>query len=158
VRFGRGSMPFKDADKRRQYQKDYHERWYRDNGDKRRKQVRERRRKTRDWLADVKKQGECSVCGLSGQIAHWALEYHHRHGEEKIASISYLVGNGYGRQTIEDEMAKCDLICSNCHRMEHYNEWVSGKKSSNKTSEKAKAARRKRRKRERAAVKRNREE
>lgn len=149
-------MPFKDPAKRKAYQRSYHEKWYRDNGDKRRAQVRERRRKTRDWLAEVKKQGECHVCGLSGEIAHWALDYHHRDGEEKVASISYLVGNGYGRKTIEDEMAKCDLICSNCHRTQHYNEWVSGKKHG-KTSEKAKAARRKRRKQERAAVKRNRD-
>lgn len=119
-------MPFKDPQKRREYQRSYHSRWYQDNGDRRRAQVRQRRKQTRDWLARLKAAGSCSQCQLSGAIAPWALDYHHINHHDKEATVSYLVGNGYARSRIEAEIAKCELICSNCHRTMHYEEHKAG--------------------------------
>lgn len=120
------TVPFKDPQKRKEYQRKYHSRWYQSNGERRRKQVNARRRRTREWIHDLKSEGECVECGLSGSIAPWALDYHHLDGTVKDASVSYLVGNGYGRKRIEKEIEKCELICSNCHRTRHYQEYKAG--------------------------------
>jgi hypothetical protein len=41
--------------------------------------------------------------------------------DEKFASVSQLVSYGYGIASIDAEIAKCDLVCSNCHR---YRTWL----------------------------------
>ena len=142
-------MPFKDADKRREYQREYHKKWYQSNADKRRAQVRLRRKQVREKLQMVKAQGECVMCGLSGSIATWALDYHHINHHEKVASVSYLVGNGYSWKKIEKEIAKCELICSNCRRIKHYEEHQAGIKHNKKIEGRANATRRERKKRRR---------
>jgi len=142
-------MPFKDADKRREYQRNYHKKWYQSNADKRRAQVRLRRKQTREKLQKIKAEGSCVVCGLSGQIATWALDYHHINHDDKVASISYLVGNGYSWKRIEKEIAKCQLICSNCHRIKHYKEHLAGKKHNEKIEGRADKTRQERKRRKR---------
>jgi hypothetical protein len=42
------------------------------------------------------------------------MEFDHREGEEKNAEISRLVN--FSIKRIEEEISKCDLVCSNCHR------------------------------------------
>jgi len=142
-------MPFKDPDKRREYQRNYHKKWYQSNADKRRAQVRLRRKQVREKLQMIKAQGQCVECGLSGDIATWALDYHHINHKDKLASISFLVGNGYSWKKIEKEIAKCELICSNCHRIRHYKEHKAGIKNNEKVEGRVDATRRERKKRKR---------
>jgi hypothetical protein len=48
------------------------------------------------------------------------LDYDHRPSEEKKANVSILVKRGAARDVILAEMAKCDLVCANCHRIRTY--------------------------------------
>ena len=116
-------MPFKDASKRKSYQKRYHEGWYAENGDHRKQQVKNRRRKLKQRFADYKQTLECHKCGLSGKDNQWALEHHHLDPNEKVTSIAHLVTSGYSWDTVMEEVAKCIVICANCHRMEHWEEY-----------------------------------
>ncbi len=45
------------------------------------------------------------------------MDFDHRPGEHKIDTISQLVRNGASMAKILAEVAKCDLVCSNCHRI-----------------------------------------
>jgi len=36
--------------------------------------------------------------------------------------VSYMVRQKLSRQRILDEIAKCDILCANCHRKLHYEE------------------------------------
>jgi len=65
----------------------------------------------------MKLQEGCTLCGYN-KCAH-ALEFHHRNPEEKEFYIS--ASNVRRRGWIEaiDEMNKCTLLCSNCHREVH---------------------------------------
>jgi len=31
-----------------------------------------------------------------------------------------MITYGYGAEALEAEIAKCDVLCANCHRIEHY--------------------------------------
>ena len=61
--------------------------------------------------------GCCERCGYDKHPA--ALEFHHRNPEEKSFTIG-MVGNK-SWSVIVEELKKCELICSNCHNIEHSN-------------------------------------
>jgi len=64
-----------------------------------------------------KQQGsKCKECGHADP-RH--LVYHHRDGETKIDSIARMHKNGYTKQDVLDEIAKCDLLCVHCHKNKH---------------------------------------
>jgi hypothetical protein len=48
------------------------------------------------------------------------LEFHHSDPLDKNAEMKVLVNNKWS--DIEAELEKCVLLCSNCHREEHWNE------------------------------------
>ena len=76
----------------------------------------EKRRKEqiRNWFAEYKKTVSCSRCGrMSG------LEFHHRLPVEKKDTISSLVRNGAPMEKVLDEIKKCDILCTKCHRELH---------------------------------------
>lgn len=51
----------------------------------------------------------------------WVMDFDHRDGEVKIRSISYMaIGNTSSFAKIKQEIAKCDLVCANCHRQRTY--------------------------------------
>jgi hypothetical protein len=61
--------------------------------------------------------GKCSRCGWAGNIA--ALEFHHIDGSTKELTIGNVANKSW--DTIKHELAKCELLCSCCHRIEHSN-------------------------------------
>lgn len=59
------------------------------------------------------KSGPCVDCGVP--YPSYVMDWDHRPGEVKLFTIS--VGKATkARQAVLDEIAKCDLVCSNCHR------------------------------------------
>ena len=64
------------------------------------------------------KGGKCEKCGYNKCIA--ALDFHHKNPEEKIYDVKSLMNRKW--ELIQEEIDKCILLCSNCHREEHWNE------------------------------------
>ena len=62
------------------------------------------------------KGGKCELCGYSRCTE--ALELHHVNSNGKDFSIS---SKGYTRswKRVKQELDKCALVCSNCHREIH---------------------------------------
>ena len=66
------------------------------------------------------KGGSCK-CGYNKCLA--ALEFHHRDPNEKDFSISSMMLTSVTPmpwELVSKELDKCDLLCTNCHREEHY--------------------------------------
>jgi 5-methylcytosine-specific restriction endonuclease McrA len=59
--------------------------------------------------------GECQDCGYSKCTA--AMEFHHLDGIKEFA----ISGNGstISWEKMKEELKKCVLLCSNCHRERH---------------------------------------
>lgn len=70
----------------------------------------------REYIQSIKSQLKCSICG---EDRYWCLDFHHTNPSEKEYNISSLVHGG-ARQKIEEELKKCIVVCSNCHRDIHY--------------------------------------
>jgi len=74
------------------------------------------RRAPRQAIADkIKMDAGCMDCGLRPKYAQ-VLEFDHRPDEIKLFHVSDRISTG----TMEDmlaEIAKCDVVCANCHRI-----------------------------------------
>lgn len=68
----------------------------------------------RDYLRELKKE-PCVDCD---QRFHWAaMDFDHVRGT-KMFNISFAATSGrVGMERLKAEVAKCDLVCSNCHRV-----------------------------------------
>lgn len=72
--------------------------------------------KRREVIASGK-SGGCQKCGER----HLAcLDFHHRAGTIKLGSVGKAGWCGIKR--LKEEIAKCDVLCSNCHRKHHFEE------------------------------------
>lgn len=65
--------------------------------------------------------GKCIKCGYDEHIA--ALEFHHRDPSKKYYTISTKLRE-YSFEDLKNELDKCDLLCSNCHKILHYDELI----------------------------------
>lgn len=61
--------------------------------------------------------GKCQCCGYA--ICNDALEFHHINPEEKEFTFGRIKANPKNREKIINELKKCILLCSNCHREIH---------------------------------------
>lgn len=61
--------------------------------------------------------GKCVKCGYNKHPA--ALQFHHNQGEKNFGLSN---GTGWARawKTLLKELDLCELICANCHAIEHY--------------------------------------
>lgn len=110
-------MPYKDRETRRDYHHRYNKGHYQRNAERRREEVKQRRRSIKRRFEDYKRTLSCAVCGFSGADCPWAIEFDHLDAETKSCSVSHLVTSGYSWDRIMEEVAKCEPLCSNHHRI-----------------------------------------
>jgi hypothetical protein len=53
-------------------------------------------------------------CGNS--FPSCVMEFDHVRGD-KVIGVGLLAGYGVSIEAIQEEIAKCDLVCANCHRI-----------------------------------------
>lgn len=77
------------------------------------------------WLLKLKEK-PCADCGNSFPAC--CMDFDHRPDEKKSYCIGTMFAHHYSRSLIERELNKCDLVCSNCHRIRTRNKRLgSGK-------------------------------
>jgi predicted transcriptional regulator len=70
-----------------------------------------------DFLTKIqiyKERNGCSDCFI--MYPHYVLEFDHRPEFKKISNV-YRVFKKYGADKAWQEVAKCDVVCSNCHKV-----------------------------------------
>ena len=78
-------------------------------------QVVERTKKLKQKMVEYK-GGCCEICGYDKYIG--ALDFHHINPKEKDFSIAKVRQYNFD-EVIKEELDKCMLVCSNCHREIH---------------------------------------
>jgi len=63
------------------------------------------------------KGGCCNRCGQMFECLD-VYDFHHRNPSEKEQSLNNLVNSNWNN--IVKELDKCDLLCSNCHKITHW--------------------------------------
>jgi hypothetical protein len=99
-------MSYKDKKKNRETQAV----WYEKHRLEVNKAVRAQRTENRA-KAITTRGGRCIACGSTAN-----LEFHHRNRKEKETQIATLWSRS--EEFRENELAKCDLLCTECHKTE----------------------------------------
>jgi hypothetical protein len=109
-------MPYKDKNK----QAEAASKHYQANKDKLKARAKayttRQRLLLRRYVIEAKQQ-PCIICKLS--FPPCVMDFHHRAGEKKENDVATMVNRGVSLATLQREIAKCDIICSNCHRIKH---------------------------------------
>ena len=93
------------------------QRWHYRNREWNTERTLRRRARLRTWVNEMKEKSGCERCG-SGDPA--CLDYHHPDGVEKEMDVGTMITHGYGKDALETEIERCEVLCANCHRKEHY--------------------------------------
>ncbi len=114
-------MRRRNRDSERAYARDY----YRRNGAEKRARRRlayaegrwrdPRQEMAAAHVARRKRGGVCVDCGLQPDNPT-VLDYDHVRGS-KVFEVSKARARGSSPEEIDAEIAKCDLVCANCHRL-----------------------------------------
>jgi hypothetical protein len=114
-------MPYKDRDRRLAKNRANNKRWYAANREAaiaakavRRERIRAELRK----LVDQARDRPCMDCG--GTFPVVCMDFDHVRGK-KHKNVADMVSNCASVPVILAEIAKCDVVCSNCHRVRTYN-------------------------------------
>jgi predicted transcriptional regulator len=70
------------------------------------------------------KGGQCVDCGLKLCDSHYSVfDFHHIDSTTKDPNFSKIKYQNWNK--IKEEIEKCELLCSNCHRIKHalINKW-----------------------------------
>lgn len=86
---------------------------YRQRARKNNKLYRER---NRQFISQYKSEKGCYFCKENTPIC---LDFHHLNPDEKEINISIMSRGANSIETIMNEVNKCLVICSNCHRKLH---------------------------------------
>jgi hypothetical protein len=97
-------------------QRAYTNKHYAENKPQRRAQLKAsnaaRRIRVRDFIRAMKEEAGCADCGESDPIV---LDFDHLRDKEFNISMA-AIGGGISEKRLLDEIAKCEVVCSNCHR------------------------------------------
>lgn len=76
------------------------------------KQIESSRQK-QVWLCEYLSSHPCVDCGEQDITV---LEFDHTGTEPKVANVSRLVDGTHALATVQQEVAKCEVRCANCHK------------------------------------------
>jgi hypothetical protein len=90
---------------------------YQANKPRRQAQNKRRQADFMAWYVSLKAGRPCADCGQS--FHHAAMQWDHLPGQVKKAALGFLARRGSRRRVLE-EIAKCELVCANCHAVRSY--------------------------------------
>lgn len=102
---------------KKEYFRDHMRRWRSANKERNNRNWRNCRLVKKQWLEVYKAQG-CSRCPEKDPVC---IDFHHRDPSQKELEVSLAIAR-WSLERIRAEVAKCDLLCSNCHRKLHASE------------------------------------
>jgi hypothetical protein len=103
--------------KSKEDKKIYERNWYKTIGKEKRKIANNRwKYKQRDEFQEFKKKLKCNRCP-ENHVA--CLEFHHLDPTLKDIEVGRAALR-WSLKRLKEEIIKCEILCSNCHRKEHY--------------------------------------
>jgi len=106
-------MPYRDIHKKRAAGRA----WFHRNKGKKKATQERLRVALRAWFADLKRGKSCCRCGEANPVC---LHFHHRTPSLKENALADAVRREWSKARIVAELAKCDVLCANCHAKHHF--------------------------------------
>lgn len=112
-------MPYTDRDTQLKYLND----WYQQNKAEHSAKASTRRKRKRSYrkrfVDRYKALVGCVRCGYKTYVG--ALDLHHVKPSDKVLNVSRMVSDIWPMRDIKNEIRKCVVLCTNCHREAHSN-------------------------------------
>lgn len=110
-------MPYKNKEQQLEAQRN----WYQKNkaaiNAKHKQYRKENKTKLMQWFKEYKSTLCCMKCPENHPSC---LHFHHRNPDEKRFTISTALRLCVCMEELLVEIAKCDVLCANCHAKEHH--------------------------------------
>jgi len=103
-------------EEKRQYDRDYYASMSTERKKRKQALMRDRIIRIRDSIRAFKAEIGCASCA-ERDVA--CLDFHHTDDNKEI-NVSDAVRLGWSLERLRTEMAKCVVLCSNCHRKLHF--------------------------------------
>lgn len=98
----------------------YRREWYARNAERAKAKTVQRKKELIRWFREYKSSLACIRCGENHPAC---LDFHHRNpGEKEIMLSRVIADRAWSKERILEEVAKCDVLCANCHRKQHWEE------------------------------------
>jgi len=97
--------------------REYRKKWYANNKKAAKAAVKQRKQEIRVWFNEYKATLKCAYCSETDPAC---LDFHHIDPSEKEINVPWAVDWGWGVERIKREIAKCIVLCANCHRKNHW--------------------------------------
>jgi len=68
-----------------------------------------------EWWKEFKATLSCEECGEDHPAT---IDFHHV--RDKEITLANAIHQGWGKKRVMEEVAKCKVLCANCHRKEHW--------------------------------------
>jgi hypothetical protein len=81
----------------------------------------------RNWFDRYSKTMKCSHCP---ETHVGCLDFHHIDPNTKKASVREMMRGHHSFESLMEEVSKCEVLCSNCHRKLHWQERQSQERQS----------------------------
>lgn len=91
---------------------------YQKHKDRRVHKQKERKQEQRKLLRSLK-EVPCADCGI--QYPYYVMDFDHREDTEKQFDLSEGSKRRLSISRLLEEASKCDIVCSNCHRIRTFN-------------------------------------
>jgi hypothetical protein len=75
------------------------------------------------YLKEVKEKNPCMDCKIS--YPYYMMDFDHVRGT-KQANVAKLIDT-LSKKKIDEEIAKCEIVCSNCHRIRTHDRLIKKK-------------------------------
>jgi hypothetical protein len=109
-------MPYKDPEKQRAYLRTY----YQENMQARKATAQTSRvaakKRNREFVNALKSSTPCADCGKT--YPPYVMQFDHM--RNKTFAVAELVNRAVSLKTLKAEIAKCELVCANCHAIRTY--------------------------------------
>ena len=84
-------------------------------------QVDAKKKEYHKWILTFKHK-PCVDCKI--KYPHYVMDFDHL--KDKEFNLSQAARHGYGKEKVLKEIAKCELVCANCHRERTHKRFLRG--------------------------------
>lgn len=107
-----GTMPYKDPEKQRERNREYQKKHYHAKKQYYVDKANATLARKKAWYQELK-NFPCMDCGV--KYPYYVMDFDHRPDEIKEFDVSQKLF--LSKEKLLIEIAKCDLVCANCHRI-----------------------------------------
>jgi hypothetical protein len=112
-------MPRPSTPEGREANRQYQRKWWLANKEVQRARIKANKIKNREASRELVVEAKSGGCTRCGEKDLRCLDLHHLDAGEKEFGVSEAVQRGWTPARVAEEIAKCIVLCANCHRKEH---------------------------------------